>query len=63
MGFEHAFPVFERTKTFYALDRAATLIGNGDIRFLKFGRPTTRPGLQTVTGTNYKHFAMRSRET
>jgi hypothetical protein len=26
MGFEPTIPVFERTKTFHALDRAATLI-------------------------------------
>jgi hypothetical protein len=27
VGFEHTIPVFERAKTVYALDRAATVIG------------------------------------
>jgi hypothetical protein len=27
MGFEHTIPVFERAKTFHALDRAATVTG------------------------------------
>jgi hypothetical protein len=41
VGFEHRFSVLERTKTFLALDRGAVLIDNGDVRLLKFGRPTT----------------------
>jgi hypothetical protein len=27
VGFEHTIPIFERAKTFHALDRAATVIG------------------------------------
>jgi hypothetical protein len=29
VGFEPTIPVFERTKTVHALDRAATVIGSG----------------------------------
>jgi hypothetical protein len=29
VGFEHTIPAFERAKTFHALDRSATGIGNG----------------------------------
>jgi hypothetical protein len=37
VGFEHMIPVFEREKTFHALDRAATVIGKfGEVKVSKF---------------------------
>jgi hypothetical protein len=33
VGFEPMIPVFERAKTFHALDRAATVIGKNVIKF------------------------------
>jgi hypothetical protein len=33
VGFESMIPEFERAKTVYALDRAATVIGNGATQF------------------------------
>jgi hypothetical protein len=35
VAFEHIIPVFERTKSFHALDHAATVIGDGGIEYLK----------------------------
>jgi hypothetical protein len=37
MGFELTTPVFERAKTFHALDRAATVIGSMNIASQKIG--------------------------
>jgi hypothetical protein len=33
VGFESTIPVFERAKIFHALDRAATVIGNENLKF------------------------------
>jgi hypothetical protein len=35
VGFESTIPAFERAKTIHALDRAATVIGNEDLRLYK----------------------------
>jgi hypothetical protein len=35
VGFEPTIPVFERAKTFYALDRAATVIGKDIVDTVK----------------------------
>jgi hypothetical protein len=48
MGFEPAIPGLERAKTFYALDRAATVIGlilsfHNDLFFLKQTEPCVFP--------------------
>jgi hypothetical protein len=36
MGFEPTIPVFERAKAFYALDRAAAVIGDSKLTVVNF---------------------------
>lgn len=40
MGFEPKIPLFERTKTFHALDSAFSVMGSSDISIIHFGRKT-----------------------
>jgi hypothetical protein len=47
VGLEPTIPVFERAKTVHALDRTATVIGDGDVS-IKTIRPSSSPDMQPV---------------
>jgi hypothetical protein len=50
VGFEPTIPAFERVKTVYALDPAATVIGDSTVTGLKYVRGCVIPFIGNVTG-------------